>query len=154
MSIENILEVCRTIKHDRDIESAFKHLNGEMIELKDEISAVLNDQSPNEDGVIGEAVDCILCLVDIIYQANKTVSVSDINSIIAKKLDKWNKVYSSDTPSVKTQVQILDERMKAMKVSNFNAFPGTEASAVTKEEFAAEINRVFDALESGLIKAL
>ena len=104
MSIENILQVCRTIKHNRTIETAFKHLKGEVTELKDEISSVMNDQNPGPDGVIGEAVDCILCLVDIIYQEDSSITTYEINKVIHDKLEKWKRVYGID----EEQKRLLD----------------------------------------------
>lgn len=93
MSIEKILNVCRKINHDRDIETAFKHLGGEIEELSVEISSSLFDRKPGVDGVIGEAVDCILCLVDIIYQENSLITTYEINRVIHDKLQKWKRVY-------------------------------------------------------------
>ena len=120
MSIESILQVCRTIKHDRDISSAFVHLKGEVNELDDEISAVLYDQSPNEDGVIGEAVDCILCLVDIIYHEDNSVSSEEIDNIVNKKLAKWKSIYGEvDKTQVEKDCDSINQGNKFYSQDNF-----------------------------------
>lgn len=180
MSIESILQVCRTIKHDRDISSAFVHLKGEVNELDDEISAVLYNQSPNEDGVIGEAVDCILCLVDIIYHEDNSVSSEEIDNIVNKKLAKWKSVYGVDEkteqvsdfyarmkdiefynamhhPSQHIQISQVDKlKLKlygpnGVGCTNFNFSRGS-ANNVTDEQIAAEINKVIEQIETGNIE--
>lgn len=177
MSIENILEVCRTIKHNRNIGTAFKHLDEEINELSDEISSVVNNQKPNDDGVIGEAVDCILCLVDIIYQENSSVTTEEIDQVIQRKLAKWQNIYgvtervsdfysrlsniefynSLHHPSQHIQISQVDKlKLKlygpdGVGCTNFNFSRGI-SNNVTDEQIAAEINKAIEQIESGNIE--
>lgn len=87
--IEMILTACQTIKSERTDESVFHHLCGEVIELSHEVRGT----GDGVDGVIGESVDVILCAIDLIYQKFPNVTVSEINNVIEKKLQKWVDVY-------------------------------------------------------------
>lgn len=93
--ITEILDVCREIKSDRSVGTIFVNLEGEMNELYNEIWDSLGDDQTNhgEDGIVGEAVDVILCAVDIIYKDNPLISEVEISRIVAKKLAKWRAKY-------------------------------------------------------------
>lgn len=140
MSIETILEVCRTINHRRDIESPFDHLEGEIEELREEISYKLNDMNPGKDGIIGEAVDCILCLVDIIYQADKTVSLVEINDVIKKKLAKWQKVYGVD----EEKKRIIESCSLESEIEFYNSMhhPSQHIKMSEKTQVEKDVDRI------------
>lgn len=91
--ITDILDVCRDIKSDRNLDSILHHMHGELNELHDEVYSKVIGRKPNEDGVIGEAVDVILCAVDIIYKDNPTISEAEISRVVDRKLAKWRKKY-------------------------------------------------------------
>ena len=64
-------------------------------------------KEPDKDGVVGEAVDVILCALDIIRLYDSTVSIDNIVDIADTKLKKWvekeaeirNRPYWIDLPS-------------------------------------------------------
>jgi NTP pyrophosphatase (non-canonical NTP hydrolase) len=41
------------------------------------------------DGIIGEAVDTIVCLLDLIHLANPDMTEQELDEIALKKLNKW-----------------------------------------------------------------
>lgn len=94
-SIDKILEVCRRIRNNRDLNSIFKHASGEMVELKEEIDDYHNYLPAGLDGVTGEAIDVILCMMDIIYMHNEKITEAEIYAIICRKLEKWERLYSN-----------------------------------------------------------
>ena len=92
--LDKTLEVCRRIENSRDLKSIFNHAKGEIEELHDEIVNVEIGKPEGPDGVIGEAVDVMLCMVDIIYKRNPDITKEQIFEVICSKLDKWELLYS------------------------------------------------------------
>lgn len=90
MSVVNeILRVCSTIDSPRNLASIFDHLDSEVSELGNEIYG----DDVGEDGIIGEAVDVILCAIDIIYNDKPNVIEADIMEVVKRKLNKWQSLY-------------------------------------------------------------
>lgn len=90
MSVVNeILRVCASIDSPRTTKTIFNHLMSET----DELYVELYGNVEGEDGVIGEAVDVILCAMDIIYKEKPNVIEADIMEVVKRKLDKWQRVY-------------------------------------------------------------
>lgn len=87
--IELIFKYCGDITNSRDIYSVFRHLDSEHQELYRAIFENVDD----EDGVVGEAIDVILCAVDIIFQHNPDLTEQDLLPIVQRKLDKWKTLY-------------------------------------------------------------
>lgn len=89
MSVVNeILRVASVIDSPRTTKTIFNHLTTEVLELYDEIYG-----EEGEDGIVGEAVDVILCAVDIIYKHQPNIIEADIMKVVDRKLNKWQTVY-------------------------------------------------------------
>lgn len=52
------------------------------------------NRSPGTDGIVGEAVDAILCLMDIILLTNPNITRDELYSISMTKLQKWENNYT------------------------------------------------------------
>ena len=66
------------------------HLMEEVGELATEVNIdFVGYKTPGEDGVIGEAVDVILCALDLIRVNYPTVTKEQLNTIAQLKCDKW-----------------------------------------------------------------
>lgn len=87
-----ILNTCQTIKSERNADSVFNHLCGEVIELSHEVRGT----GDGIDSIIGESVDVILCAIDLIYQNDPTVTEDEINRVIQRKLQKWQDLYGEE----------------------------------------------------------
>jgi len=94
--INQILEVSRRIPVYREEYSILAHTMEEVGELAQEISIKCGGKSykdPGPDGIIGESIDAILCLVDMIYiHAQKNgidITEEQLMEIAQNKLDKW-----------------------------------------------------------------
>lgn len=126
--INQILEVSRIIPVERDEYTILAHTMEEVGELAQEITIKVGGKSYKKqgpDGVIGESIDAILCLVDMIYiHAEKNgIEITEelLMEIAQQKLNKWQEkcklyidssaeIVSPDTnPSL---VQIFLHRMK------------------------------------------
>ena len=48
-------------------------------------------KEPGKDGIIGEAVDAINCLIDLIHVENPDITPEELCAMFDKKLAKWKK---------------------------------------------------------------
>lgn len=63
----------------------------EVGELSQEVMIVdgFIDKPEGKDGVIGEAIDCITCCLDLIYLCYPNITKEEIMTILHMKLGKW-----------------------------------------------------------------
>lgn len=106
--VKDILEVCMRVKDKRDEYKVLGHTMAELGELAEEITIYKGDsyKGAGSDGVIGEAIDTILCLVDLIYVHCESQGIelteSMLQEIAERKLNKWEyKVTENQTIKVK-----------------------------------------------------
>lgn len=76
---------------DRTIDEIFAHGAGELKETLDEVDIVMGrlPGPPGKDGVIGESIDTILCMLDLIYKTDPTITEEQIVAIAELKGAKW-----------------------------------------------------------------
>ena len=76
---------------DRSTYSVFASAMSEAGELGQELAIANGDsyKKPSVDGVIGEAIDTIITLLDLIYVENPEFSEQQIDEYASTKLDKW-----------------------------------------------------------------
>lgn len=130
--IDRILKTCVRLNNGRTYGTILDHAKGEMVELEIEVNKFLNEQEPGKDGIVGEAIDVILCMVDLIYQKNPTISKEYLYMLICEKLDKWERLYADGPVKTTTLQDIYDamseaERAEARKM-------GDEWAAADAEE--------------------
>lgn len=89
--IGQILEISKLIKTERDRTDVLCSVMEEVGELGTEVRIAKGSsyKVAGEDGVLGESVDAILALVDMIYVDNTDITVGEIHAIIYSKLNKW-----------------------------------------------------------------
>lgn len=92
--VETILKYSRQIDNGRTVRSTFKHAEGEMAELDLEITLKATGLRSGEDGVIGEAMDVINCLIDLVYQINPNITEAELVAIQERKCAKWATKYA------------------------------------------------------------
>lgn len=92
--LEGYLKRCQDVKNSRTLETIMFHLNGEVDELQTEVDARIANLPPNEDGIVGEAVDVILCALDLIASSSN-ISEEEVSQIFDKKYKKWVANYIS-----------------------------------------------------------
>ena len=101
--MENLQHIITRIKQiqpllpERTLFQPLAALYEECGELSTEISidGGYKNRSPGIDGIMGESIDAILCLLDIIIIDNPDVSIDDIFRLMNKKMDKWENNYKS-----------------------------------------------------------
>lgn len=79
------------IKDGRQDEDIHRHATKELGELATEIDIENGTcyKEPGADGVVGEAVDVMLCMLDLIHQARPDLTAAEILEIARPKLAKW-----------------------------------------------------------------
>lgn len=84
------------IKNGRTKTDIYAHAVSEMEELRAEIAADLTGNRGGDDGIVGESIDVILCLLDLIHVANPEMTPEQITKYAKIKLDKWATVYANN----------------------------------------------------------
>lgn len=93
--MKDYLAECRAVENDRTVLTAYRHAEGELeTELYPEIMKSLNGEPEGDDGIIGEATDVILCMLDIIAMTDPNLTFEQLTSkFFDKKFEKWKRVY-------------------------------------------------------------
>jgi hypothetical protein len=73
------------VKNRRTITGVFGYLTDEVKELHDEVYTY----TPGEDGIAGEAIDIILCCLDLIFLSRPDMTDQQILDYAEKKCEKW-----------------------------------------------------------------
>ncbi len=107
--ISKTFAVSDSVENGRLLTDVLAHMMSEVGELSTEIMIACGRsyKDPDRDGVVGEAVDVILCALDVIRLYDPTVSVDDVLQTADAKLKKWvekeeeirNRPYWIDLPS-------------------------------------------------------
>lgn len=95
--ISTILDTCHSINNNRDVKDVFTSLVEEVGELSTEIaiSSGHKKREASNDGIVGESIDVIIAVTDILYLEMKKYGMTsdDIESAMIKraenKLKKW-----------------------------------------------------------------
>lgn len=80
-----------TLVSRRTLYSVLTSATSELGELADEvrIEAGHSYKEAGVDGIIGEAIDTIVCLLDLIHLENPDMTEQELDAIAFKKLNKW-----------------------------------------------------------------
>lgn len=95
MFFKTVFNYCTRIQNGRTIGDVLEAFFNEANELEDEIAFARLGVAPGEDGIIGEAVDTILCAMDVIHQANPELTEQEFMTVVLRKLDKWEEKYGN-----------------------------------------------------------
>ncbi len=89
--ISKTFAVSDGVENGRSLTDVLAHMMSEVGELSTEImiDCGRSYKDPDKDGVVGEAVDVILCALDIIRLYDPAMSVDDILLTADAKLKKW-----------------------------------------------------------------
>lgn len=92
--IDDIIRYSNEIQNSRTATSIFDHLISEVNELSEEVNLAEMKRPAGEDGITGEAIDVILCAVDLIHRVNPAITEEELQAIAARKLEKWKRLYA------------------------------------------------------------
>ena len=85
----------RSIHNGRTARNIFNHARGELKELEDELDLKDQGEAPGPDGVIGEAVDVMQCMLDLIFHERPDITDEEIDTLMRTKCVKWRAWYSN-----------------------------------------------------------
>lgn len=85
-----VREYSNQIKNGRKPHDIFNYLLDEVRELEEEMFGV----GDGKDGIAGEAVDVILCALDLIFKVEPNWTDQDIVKYAETKCEKWARKYS------------------------------------------------------------
>lgn len=92
-TVEIVRHYSREIVNERTLLKAFKHLVGEVRELRDEI----RNGNKGPDGIKGEVMDIMNCALDILFMTHPDIGLNEIDALMEAKCRKWMLKYSGDT---------------------------------------------------------
>ncbi len=87
--VKIVFDYSNRIHNNRTIETIFDHAYSEVKELEAEIA--LGDTG--EDGIVGEAIDVIQCMLDIIHKHNPACTEEYLENLMLQKCEKWQRIY-------------------------------------------------------------
>lgn len=95
--IDRIKQLQPRLKQPRNLLHPLASLQEECGELATEVQIKLGmkDREPGKDGIVGESVDSILCLLDIIALDAPDMTYDELHEILSNKLDKWERKYTT-----------------------------------------------------------
>lgn len=96
-AIEDVCKIVGNTKADqRDIlASATEELGELAVEIK--IAHGLKKADVGKDGIVGEAIDLMMCAADIIHSELGSLDNDQVKQILLKKLAKWQSKYTKPT---------------------------------------------------------
>lgn len=90
--VSEIIKTSIQVKNDRNIQDILIHAMTELGELAQEVQIAEGNsyKSAGPDGIVGEALDVIACMVDIIYVHYDVLADEEyMISLMKPKLEKW-----------------------------------------------------------------
>lgn len=89
--IDTIFATSDTILNNRSNFEILAHLTEEVGELAEEtiIHEGLSYKSQGKDGLVGEAVDAIICILDLVRRTHPECTADQLAKIAESKCNKW-----------------------------------------------------------------
>ena len=89
--VEQIKETSQRIKDGRSKYAVLAKATEELGELSQEVMIEAGDhyKEPGKDGIVGEAIDLMICAIDMILQADPQFTEQQMQAIATRKLAKW-----------------------------------------------------------------
>lgn len=108
----SLFSVVRTISQQADVYQPVRtaqSIVGNTVSELGEVAIEVNIEAghsykkPSEDGVVGEAVDTILCLLDLIYKHSPNITEEELEFFAVKKGSKWISKLKEHTANARNQ---------------------------------------------------
>ncbi len=89
--IRTVFNMSEELREGSDLFEKLGYLLEELGELSTECLIIegLSMKEAGNDGVVGEAIDVILCALDIIHYEEPHISDEELEEIMIKKCQKW-----------------------------------------------------------------
>lgn len=90
------------IKNGRELKDIIRHSKGEIAEIEEEMDLLDRGEDPGKDGIVGEAIDVIACMLDLIFTAAPHTTDEEICAILLAKCEKWARRYKDSVDGNRT----------------------------------------------------
>ncbi|RYD63963.1 MAG: hypothetical protein EOP83_10890 [Verrucomicrobiaceae bacterium] len=113
MSVRNLVTIvygfAAEIRNGRSLDDVLRHADSEVDELREEIAKVSQGQAEGDDGVVGEAVDIITCVVDLQHEAGVPLedAIKTIDGLLRTLPTTQLKEISSFVKAVEVDLALL-----------------------------------------------
>ena len=100
-TVWNAAEKADRYHPNRDRNSVFNHAMSEMGEIALEVN-IANGQSykaAGPDGIVGESLDAIASLLDLIYVERPDLTEADLVQMLQPKMNKWIEKIAEHSPN-------------------------------------------------------
>lgn len=89
--VGTILNKSKEIHNHRTVQDVLNHAMTELGELALEVQIDQGKsyKQPGADGIVGEALDLVACMIDMIYVHNPDLTEDDMIKLMLPKLIKW-----------------------------------------------------------------
>ncbi len=87
---KEFVEVAKNVRPRKTSAVTLKAVE-ELGELSTEVAILegMSYKKEGDDGVVGEAVDLILCAMDVIYTSNPNITAEEVDMVVKRKSNKW-----------------------------------------------------------------
>lgn len=86
-----VSEFSDRVNDGRTNQKIYNHAMGEMVELQSELLYERAGIAPGADGIVGEAIDVIACMMDIIRKNYPDITEEQLEDIMLEKCTKWER---------------------------------------------------------------
>lgn len=90
------------IQNGRTVRDAARHARLELDELDEEIQLKRDGLTAGPDGVLGEAIDVMLCALDIVFVEAPLTTNEEICRLMLVKCEKWARRYKDSIDGDRT----------------------------------------------------
>jgi len=89
--IKVVFDASDSIKNNRTLSGVFYSLSEEVGELATELGIECGhiNKTPGPDGILGESIDIIVCVLDLIRIKYPNVTAGQLSNIAFNKCEKW-----------------------------------------------------------------
>jgi len=100
--IDIVRHFAREINNGRTLFDIYQHGQREMVELDEELGHYYEARPGGPDGVVGEAIDVIACMLDTIFVFRPETTDEEITAILLAKCQKWARRYKDSVEGDRT----------------------------------------------------
>jgi len=149
--VEQIQETSRKIKDGRSKYAVLAKATEELGELSQEVMIDAGDhyKEPGKDGIIGEAIDMIICGIDMILQHDPNFTEGQMQTIAQRKLLKWEATCNPRTDAFKDIITYGQQ--ENLNEVHFVCRDGTSVY-MTPTEFSKKVHNMVNGKIKGCFK--
>lgn len=90
------------IQNGRNLFDIFDHGEKEMVELAEELGLAHAGRPSGPDGIVGEAIDVMACMLDMIFVYQPDITTEEIAAMMLAKCEKWARRYKDNVHGDRT----------------------------------------------------